>query len=155
MPTSAPILALPPKTTSSSSKNLKPNILPARIHHNGPIPVSSRHWSPAPSSTTSQESSFRGRRLLSQNIPLPENYTGLVIQKTDQNLPQQQDEEGEQLEVKRMEAIGSFDEIVVWGHEVQPDKTEDVYVRGLEEWIGMAESVNGYEDGGEGKGKGR
>ncbi|KXS93955.1 hypothetical protein AC579_5182 [Pseudocercospora musae] len=137
MPTKAPILALIPP--NPSSQNLKPNLLPARIHHDGRIPISSRHWNPSESES---ESTFRGRNLLSQTLRLPENYTGLVLRKTLGT-----EREGEEAELKKLKAIGKFDEIVVWGHEVQPDRTEDVYVRGVEEWIGMAESIHAYEKG--------
>lgn len=46
------------------------------------------------------------------------------------------------IEVKVMEEMGRFDEMVVWGHEVLPDEGEDEYVRGVEEWIAFAEAVS-------------
>jgi len=44
------------------------------------------------------------------------------------------------VQVKMMEPKGSFEEIVVWGHDVMPDNN-DVYVRGVEEWMKVAEAV--------------
>ncbi|EME78843.1 uncharacterized protein MYCFIDRAFT_168150, partial [Pseudocercospora fijiensis CIRAD86] len=135
----APILALPSSTSPSTS--LTPNLLPARINHNGPIPISPRHWTP------NSTSAFRGRKLLSQTLPVPKNYTGVVVTTTGTTIPSKQTEEegdgaGEEgAEMREMEEIGKFEEIVVWGHEMVPDRREDVYCRGLEEWVGLAESV--------------
>lgn len=49
-------------------------------------------------------------------------------------------------EVRVMEQVGSFEEIVVWSHEAVPE-SEDVYVKGIEEWIGFAESVSALRHG--------
>jgi ribonuclease H2 subunit C len=50
-----------------------------------------------------------------------------------------EEEEGKE-DVKIMEEIGTFNEVLVWGHEAVADG-EDIYIRSLEEWIGIAESV--------------
>ena len=47
-----------------------------------------------------------------------------------------------QVDVRIMEELGRFDEVVVFGHEALPDEAEDVHVRGLREWIGFAEAVS-------------
>ena len=44
------------------------------------------------------------------------------------------------VEVKMMDPKAKFEEIVVWGHEVVPED-DDVYVKGVEEWISFAEAV--------------
>jgi ribonuclease H2 subunit C len=51
------------------------------------------------------------------------------------------EEEEEEHEVKIMEEVGEFSEILAWGHEAVVDG-DDIYVRSLEEWIGVAESVS-------------
>jgi ribonuclease H2 subunit C len=51
-----------------------------------------------------------------------------------------EEEEGKE-DVKIMEEIGTFNEVLVWGHEAVTDG-EDIYIRSLEEWIGIAESVS-------------
>ncbi|KAF2162738.1 hypothetical protein M409DRAFT_26975 [Zasmidium cellare ATCC 36951] len=143
------MLAIQP---SSSPKQITPNILPAKIHHNGPIPTPKRYWNPQPQSTSpnEQEVYFRGRKLLGQKIPLPEKYEGVVLQKTDKTLPvQKKDEDGdgedeEDVEVKIMEQNGKFSEIVVLGHEVVPGE-EDDYQKGIEEWVGFAEAIHAYD----------
>lgn len=50
-------------------------------------------------------------------------------------------DEEEEDEVKIMEEVGDFNEVLIWGHEAVAD-SEDIYVRSLEEWIGVAESVS-------------
>lgn len=152
------MLALPstPKP-NTHTRTLTPNILPCRIHHSGPIPTSKHHWNPSkitkdsPTATTTTQSSYlRGRKLLGKSVKLPSTYTGVVLQKTEKVLPQpakQREDDGEEedgdepVEVKMMETIGRFEEVVVWGHEMVPEEGEDVYVKGLQEWIGFAETV--------------
>ncbi|KAL1593274.1 hypothetical protein SLS60_010882 [Paraconiothyrium brasiliense] len=65
----------------------------------------------------------------------------------------EEDEEDEQetVEVKIAERIGEFDEVVVWGHGGQVEAGQDMFIRGVEEWIGFAEAMHGEEGDGEGK----
>ena len=49
-------------------------------------------------------------------------------------------------EVKIAEQIGSFDEVVVWGHGGTVDEGSDMFVRGLREWVGFAESMHCDEE---------
>ena len=42
--------------------------------------------------------------------------------------------------LKVLEGIATFQDVMVWGHEVVPDE-EDAYVKGLQEWIGLAKTV--------------
>lgn len=143
--------------TSSNHPHLTPNILPCKIHHNGPLRTSKTHWNPQTTSTTidsnkpqaqndEQTAYLRGRKLRGKKVKLPEGYEGVILQKTEKRLPQmkpQDDEEDEEepVEVRLMEQKGTFDEIIVWGHEMVPDE-EDVYRKGIEEWVGFAEAVS-------------
>ncbi|CZT15502.1 uncharacterized protein RCC_01358 [Ramularia collo-cygni] len=156
------MLAITP--SKQLSKQITPNILPCKITHSGPIPASSRHWNPQSSTTTTSSTSspnnsatqtayFRGRKLQGRKIPLPEGYEGKVLFKTDILLPRApqerengEDEEDEEVpvEVKQAEQMARFEEIVVWGHEALPGD-EDVYVQGLEEWVGFAERIHAYD----------
>ncbi|KAI9851845.1 MAG: hypothetical protein M1838_002561 [Thelocarpon superellum] len=38
----------------------------------------------------------------------------------------------------------TFDEIVVWGHEMMPEETSDPYVKGMTEWISFAAQMHSY-----------
>jgi ribonuclease H2 subunit C len=42
--------------------------------------------------------------------------------------------------VKVLEAQGTFDELMVWGHEILP-AADDTFVKGVEEWVRFAEMV--------------
>lgn len=170
------MLALQP--SSSKQPAFIPNLLPCKIAHSGPIPTSQRHWNPLPTRSPkhhpdSHEVHFRGRKLHSKQLQLPDKYTGVVAQKTERRLlppqgpqgPQgqrdeieadqdqdQDEEENEEediqlpIEVQILETNGTFDHVEIWAHEAVPEG-EDVYVKGIEEWIGFAESVHAYDTG--------
>lgn len=104
---------------------------------------------------------FRGRKLYARKLQLPNTYKGVVVTATDRILPpscpssqpqkqdqqdvdDEEDEGGEEKEgeVKILEEHAEFEDLMVWGHEAVVDASEDCYVRGVEEWIGFAESVS-------------
>ena len=77
-----------------STKRCTPNILPCRIHHDGPIQLSDRYWAPSSDeqrttqnkpyiftrnlmiSETSHTAHFRGRKLRGRRVAIPEGYQG-------------------------------------------------------------------------------
>lgn len=179
-------------STPSSTRPLlqTPNLLPCALNHNGPIPISPRHWNPTTlpalpvAETNSQlvttpppvrEAYFRGRRLLARPLALPDAYEGFLLQAFDTPLPPRkrrvddddscsntgrrandqtagqdsgnEDEEHveEPIEVKPLEKKARFEELVVWGHEAVPGEKggeDDVYAKGVDEWIRFAEVVS-------------
>ncbi|KAM3424037.1 hypothetical protein BST61_g11412 [Cercospora zeina] len=115
-------------------------------------------------SPTTQTTHFRGRKLLGKTIPLPETHTGIVAQKTTRQLPQptrprtnasshdaedEEEEEEEQHclppEIFILEPHAEFHSITIWSHEKVPSNEEDCYLKGVEEWIGFAESIHAYD----------
>lgn len=52
------------------------------------------------------------------------------------------DDVQETIEVGKMEVKAEFDEVVVWGHERLGKTEDDVFVRGVEEWLAVAEQVS-------------
>ncbi|CAK1358685.1 hypothetical protein CB0940_06738 [Cercospora beticola] len=106
---------------------------------------------------------FRGRKLLGKTINLPSSYTGIVAQKTNRQIqiPHQtssthifthdaeNDEEDEEqslpTETFILEQQAEFNTITTWDHEKVPSSEEDVYIKGIEEWIGFAESIHAYD----------
>ena len=67
----------------------------------------------------------------------------------------EEDENEEEVEdavepTKILEEVATFDDILVWGHEQVPSE-EDVFVRGVQEWLAFAEAMHGV--GGEEKKK--
>ncbi|KAK5731200.1 hypothetical protein LTR15_001139 [Elasticomyces elasticus] len=151
---------------TQTPRRLTPNILPCTIHHNGPLKIAKRYWTPQHSSDKKTSTAYlRGRKLRGRVVKLPAGYQGVLLQKTDRyaqpNADTQQgasrrtpldeeddlnealdDDEGE---VKVMEQKAVFDEVVVWGHEVLPEDGDE-YVKGIEEWIAFAEAMHGTHD---------
>jgi len=86
-------------------------------------------------------------------VKLPEGYRGVVAERqTPKNQPDEQprpdddpdviDVDAEdQVELGVIETKGEFDEMVVWDHEAAADTGADLYVRGVEEWLDVAEQV--------------
>lgn len=78
--------------------------------------------------------------------------TGAILQKTDtilltttttsNVLDEDTEEQDSTPETKILDQLATFDKITVYGHEVQPDAQEDVYVKGVNEWIGLAGAVS-------------
>ena len=82
---------------------------------------------------------------------IPEGYSGVVVKaEAKPQLGEQQTERmvtdaggttgTAESELKLLEEVGQFDEIMIWGHETIAEG-DNVFVKGLSEWIGFAESV--------------
>ncbi|KAK5117381.1 hypothetical protein LTR62_005999 [Meristemomyces frigidus] len=160
-----PVYSLP--RTNLPIQSLTPNILPCHLHHNGPTGISKRYWNPQKSPTTTttrvRENSiayFRGRKLCSRALKLPAGYQGVLLRKTDrderapsstfgrrsdgvedeeQDLDDGEEDTGD--EVKTMEVLASFGQVIVWGHDAIPEDGDE-YVKGIEEWMGFAAAVS-------------
>jgi ribonuclease H2 subunit C len=150
----------------SSPQKTTPNLLPTRIHHNGPVNSVARYWAPSTDDKGTQHVHFRGRHLHGTSIPLPSTHAGAVLHVTDEIAPkttiqssstkaQQQDDDqdddddgdmGEEVEVKVAKQIGSFDEIVIWEHGGTVDAERDGFVRGLGEWVEWAGRMHCEDD---------
>ena len=113
---------------------------------------------------------FRGRRLFAHPLPLPGTHRGVVAMSTDEVLPRApteaasaistmaqgtSDEMGDmyeedqaqdqEVEIKIMKEVASFDQMLIWGHENAPGgpgAEEDAYWKGVNEWIGWAAAVS-------------
>ncbi|EGX53471.1 hypothetical protein AOL_s00006g337 [Orbilia oligospora ATCC 24927] len=100
---------------------------------------------------------FRGRKLVGTKLAVPDGYqdagsasnpplTGnqkreMLYQGDDD----EEDEEDGDIQGKvEWTTKASFEEIMVWGHEVLVDGTQDGVVKGVEEWMGIAKILNGY-----------
>ncbi|CEJ61763.1 hypothetical protein PMG11_10283 [Penicillium brasilianum] len=145
---SKPISSL---VSDEETTKFTPNVLPCRIHHDGPIESTNRFWIPQTDEKDDKQTShFRGRRLRGRRVAIPEGYQGVIATPTDRVLPASQqptnetveDGETEQETVKVLEAQGTFDELMVWGHEILP-AADDTFVKGVEEWVRFAETMHG------------
>ncbi|KAE8354620.1 ribonuclease H2 non-catalytic subunit-domain-containing protein [Aspergillus coremiiformis] len=151
------MFAIQPQQQSSGSENanstdnVTPNILPCRIHHDGPVPRLNRYWrSEADEKDKNLRTAyFRGRKLRGRRVAIPEGYEGVVALPTERLMPSTQgnaspmiSEEAEQEEpVKVLEKQATFNEYVVWGHEFAPG-ADDSFVKGVEEWLKLAEVIH-------------
>ncbi|KAK6499782.1 hypothetical protein TWF481_010140 [Arthrobotrys musiformis] len=151
----------------SSTTETKANILPCRIKYTGPASSSRQLWNPISTSQPATDSTpaaethtsyFRGRKLVGTKVLVPDGYKGRVLIAPDSNAPlsgtqkkellyqdDENDDEGDIEESSQWTTASSFSEIMVWGHEVAVDGTQDGVVRGVEEWMGMAQIMNGYD----------
>jgi ribonuclease H2 subunit C len=137
---------------TTKSQKCTPNLLPARINHNGPINDVNRYWTPSTDDKGTKHAHFRGRHLHGTTLPLPANYTGAVLHMTDKLVPQARTdnghmEDGDDVEetpeeVKIADQVGEFDEVVVWGHGGEVEAGQDMFVRGMQEWVGFAEAMH-------------
>lgn len=93
---------------------------------------------------------FRGRKLHGKALKVPEGYRGVVVDKTEPpepRAPRPDEPEVVDLDAEDEMPLGmldtkaEFDEIVIWGHESMADTTSDPYVRGVQEWMKVAEKV--------------
>lgn len=140
------------KSTNPDKKCI-PNVLPCAIKHNGPVSAEQRYWDPSTEQDGTSTSFFRGRKLRGKEVVLPEGYEGVVLQKTDKKVvakpsipvpgveDEMEDASGpKEIDTMIMEQHAKFGQVMVWDHEAVPD-AGDVYVKGIEEWIGFAEAV--------------
>ncbi|KAJ5770081.1 uncharacterized protein N7511_002132 [Penicillium nucicola] len=77
-------------------------------------------------------------------------HLGIIATPTERTLPSSQqvpnDDEVVEVEpeepVKILEMNGTFEGVVVWGHEALP-AADDTFVKGVEEWLQFAEAMHG------------
>ncbi|KPM40072.1 hypothetical protein AK830_g6493 [Neonectria ditissima] len=144
---SQPILSLKP---SSETHKSVANILPCRIHHNGPVDPVSAYWKPTTADDGTKVAYFRGRKLQGKAIKLPAQCRGVVVERRKDEAPpadvtQQPDHDDDPPEmVGSMQVTAEFDEMVVWEHEALADAAGDPYIRGMEEWLQVADQIHSY-----------
>ncbi|KAF7512966.1 hypothetical protein GJ744_011232 [Endocarpon pusillum] len=148
------------RASEKGSEKLQVNVLPCRIHRNGPSKVTKRCWCPTTEEDGSKTVYFRGRKLRGRQIKLPKRYRGLTVIRTDETLPVASDEaqttlhkqpyedEEDMLEyesqaepVKILKEEANFDAITVWGHDRLP-AADDSFLKGIEEWVAFAEAIH-------------
>ncbi len=90
---------------------------------------------------------FRGRKLQGTTVKLPEGYRGVVAVTSAAEEPSGRPDEVEVVDLEAevpqgtLHTQAAFDEMVVWGHETAVDAAADPYLRGAEEWLGLADKV--------------
>ncbi|KAK1700178.1 ribonuclease H2 non-catalytic subunit-domain-containing protein [Colletotrichum godetiae] len=137
------------QSNDSAKTKATVNLLPCRIHHNGPVGDANTYWNPTKSEDGKTVAYFRGRKLHGTTVNLPEQYRGVVMERsakveTQQLEGEDEEVEGDLVELGTMEAKAEFDEMVIWGHEARAEEASDPYVRSIEEWLDVAESIHSY-----------
>lgn len=155
---------------------LQLNLLPCRIDHTGPCDISeffkpeaakrsddSNGFTNCATSKPTQVAYFRGRRLFSTHIDLPESYRGIVLDepKTLQTRQEDQDmddddESQERIDqpTKKVSVVGTFSSLTVWGHDTRPDEIGLMdgeigtgILTSIKEWVGgVSNLINSDED---------
>ncbi|KAK3319229.1 ribonuclease H2 non-catalytic subunit-domain-containing protein [Apodospora peruviana] len=139
-----------PATTTTTT----PHMLPCRIHHDGPVEPVQSFWDPRVEEDGTKTAYFRGRKLIGKTVKLPEGYRGVVAAAAGTEIKDRRPEddgngvddlEGEgQPELGKLQLQAEFDEMVIWGHEATVDVSADPYVRGMEEWLDLANQIHSY-----------
>ncbi|KAL2683035.1 hypothetical protein Neosp_007498 [[Neocosmospora] mangrovei] len=154
---SQPILSI--KSDDNKSKAVA-NLLPCRIHHDGPVPDVSNYWTPTTAEDGTKLAYFRGRKLHGKTVKLPERCRGAVVERRQEKELQPaaeepvvviDDDEAEKEPVGTMQVTAEFDEMVIWGHETLVDAAEDPYIRSMEEWLQVAGQIHSYSEEASGK----
>lgn len=159
--------------SNGSAAKTTPNLLPCRIHHDGPVGSADSYWMPSTDSGSRPPGGmgfisdhmlnpdvegkriayFRGRQLHGKVLKVPEGYRGVVVEKKDALLkpagPRRAgepevidvDAEEDEMPLGELDKKAEFDEMVIWGHESVADASADPYVRGVDEWMMLAEQV--------------
>jgi len=124
-------------TRENSASSL--NLLPCSIEYNGPAPIES-HFQIAESQTLKDENKtftahFRGRALKGCQVKLPDSVIGITaIDKHPNRLVLN--------DTIQWEAIGTFDSIKIWEHDVLPNLDQ---FQECMDWFQIAQSVREFE----------
>lgn len=139
---SQPILSIEESAATSCARA---NLLPCRIHHDGPVDPIDTFWSPTSSQDGKRTAYFRGRKLKAETTPLPESYRGVVVERVPKaEAPPAEEGEKNTVETGSLTVTGTFEEVAVWGHEEPVDRESDGFVRGVEEWLNIADKIHSY-----------
>ncbi|EFW99203.1 ribonuclease h2, subunit c [Grosmannia clavigera kw1407] len=157
--------------SASAPPQVKPHLLPCRIHHTGPVGATDLFWAPK-TEGTKHTAYFRGRKLCGHAVHVPEGYRGVVgaRQPSAQEQARQRNEPEEIIDVDAdvddqaaqrqqtvtggLAVLAEFDEMIVWGHHSAPDAATDAHMRGVDEWLALSEQIHSYpKDEGDGTGK--
>lgn len=93
---------------------------------------------------------FRGRKLHGTTLKVPEGYRGVVVEKQEASKSQAAGPDGadiidvdaeDDVPLGALETQAEFEEMIVWGHESIAEASSDPYVRGVDEWMKLAEQV--------------
>jgi hypothetical protein len=99
---------------------------------------------------------FRGRKLQATRVKIPQGYQGMVAKSSPPTGEDDERQTGRPQVVDvdadsdaadgatfgAIEAMGAFDEVLIWDQTAVGDASTDLYLRGMDEWITVAERVS-------------
>lgn len=145
------MLSLQQETPSGKPAKATAHLLPCRIHHDGPVEPAESFWDPNAGENDTTTAYFRGRKLHGKTVALPEGYRGVAAVTSSAEEQQSRRPEDDvdvdvidvdvQMPQGTLHVQAEFDDLVVWGHDATADAAADPYVRGVEEWLQLAEQV--------------
>ncbi|KAK3307629.1 ribonuclease H2 non-catalytic subunit-domain-containing protein [Chaetomium strumarium] len=147
---SQPMLCLKPETLCGEIPKAKPHLLPCRVHYNGSVEPTQSFWDPKTGEDGISTAYFRGRKLQGRTVKLPDGCRGVVAATSAAEEPSRRPEEADVIDLEAetpqasLQVQAEFDEIVVWAHEAAVDASADPYMRGVEEWVALAEKIHSY-----------
>ncbi|KAF2143912.1 uncharacterized protein K452DRAFT_215171, partial [Aplosporella prunicola CBS 121167] len=136
------------QTAAAAVPTCTPNLLPCRVHHDGPVNAAERYWAPsssarAPDATTTTTLAdtapaaaaptdtasivadtaptayFRGRKLRGKSVAVPEGWRGVVVQRVERTQGQSDGSmRGEEDEGEGEEEAGVMEEVGRFGEVV-------------------------------------
>ncbi|KAF4584229.1 ribonuclease H2 subunit C [Ophiocordyceps camponoti-floridani] len=138
----------------SDKRKAVPNLLPCRIRHTGPIDSVAGYWAPSsPKQDEPRVAYFRGRKLHGRAVAVPDRYEGVVVRREagdrkrkHSQLCGEDEDDGAvaaEPETETLRVTARFDEVLVWAHEATMDSTDE-YVRGVEEWLQVADKIHSF-----------
>jgi hypothetical protein len=137
--------------TASAELAVEGSVLPCLVKFDGPAPVA-EHFTTvdlppaedAASAAPIKEAYFRGRKLLSISLSLPENYTAYVLdassQAQSQPLNKDDEEDAEMEEVRTFKAQAEMSKVTVYGNSTLPDASSP-HLK-IEAWIALAKVLH-------------
>lgn len=64
------------------------------------------------------------------------------IPREEDDIDEEDEDEDDQQDVKEMESLAEFDDVVIWEHGAAPTADNDPYVKGIQEWVALAEAAH-------------
>ncbi|KAF3322502.1 ribonuclease H2 subunit C isoform X2 [Carex littledalei] len=118
------------------------HLLPCSVKHNGPSPVSD-YFKPRKTDVevegmNVQEAFFRGRRLHGTTVPIPDGYSGYVLEKPQVGKRKKlQNSDGES---NCWQSRGQFGNITYWNHDNMPS-SDDAVLRSFH-WFPISDALH-------------
>lgn len=142
--------------TTNPPPSQVPHLLPCHIKYSGPAPVS-EFFKPTriPSDPSLSEAYFRGRKVIGTEVQVPAKYRGMIYDSSakppstrrvrandDDGIERAMESDEEVEEVAEWMEITRFQKLMVYGNGEKVDEERNAVVKGLSEWIQLANVIH-------------